>query len=46
MADGDDSVELTLRFEPPVTAEDFRDRFQDLAGRMDRVIEERDEHQR
>jgi len=32
-------VELTLTFEPPVTAEDLRDRFQELADRMAEAAE-------
>lgn len=33
-------VELTLTFDPPVTAEDFRRRFQELADEMEEVADE------
>lgn len=33
----DDVVEVTLRFHPPVTAEDLREQFQAVAARMEGV---------
>jgi len=35
-----DQVELTLCFEPPVTAEDFQERFEELADAMEGVGDE------
>jgi len=35
-----DDVEVTLLFEPPVEAEDMRDRFQALADNLDDVVED------
>lgn len=35
-----DPVELTLTFEPPVTAEDVQERFQELADDMEAVADE------
>jgi len=40
--DGTVSLELTLEFDTPVTAEDFRDRFQKFADAMDDVQEDED----
>ena len=37
---GADTVELTLEFEAPVSAEDLRERFQELADAMDDVQED------
>lgn len=40
-----DPVELTLQFEPPVEAEDLRDRFQTLADEMDALVEDQPDDQ-
>lgn len=37
-----DRVEVTIAFEPPVTAEDVREQFQAVADRMERVEHERE----
>ena len=36
----DDSLKLTFEFDTPVTAEDLRERFQELADAMDDVQED------
>jgi len=41
-SDGTVSLVLTLKFDPPVSAEDFRDRFRTLADAMDDVQEDED----
>lgn len=41
--DDDGKVEVTLEFDPPVSAEEMREQFQTLADRMDEAVEAKDD---